>query len=93
MLGPRLDVVSVTIVLFFSYIARLLTRLSSFAPFRWNAFRLNIASYLHAMHGSLIPFPYTLYGRPSCSCVTRYAALLTSIAQPSSLYIRLGFCA
>ena len=30
-----------------------------------NAFRLNTASFLHAVHGSLIPFLPTFYGRPS----------------------------
>ena len=82
---------NVTIVLFFSYIARLMTRLSPFAPFRWNAFRLNIASYLHAMHGSLIPFPYTLYGRPSYSCVTRHAAFSLLSHSPVLFISALAF--
>ena len=29
-----------------------------------NALRLNTASLLHAVHGSLVPFPPSLYGRP-----------------------------
>ena len=50
----------------FPYIARLLTRLYSFAPFLQNTISLNTASYLHAVHGSFIPFLLTFYGRPSC---------------------------
>ena len=41
-----------------------------------NAFRLNTASFLHAVHGSLTPFPPTFYGRPSLTCVSSTQLLL-----------------
>ena len=35
----------------------------------WNALRLNTASFLYAVHGSLTPFLHTFYGRPSLTRV------------------------
>ena len=53
----------------------------------WNAFCLNTASFLHAVHGSLTPFPPTFYGRPSLTCVTSTQLLpIYRTAQAFPLY-------
>ena len=48
----------------FSFLTSLIFQLSPylFTPFLWNIFCLNAASLLHVVHGSIIPFPLTLYG-------------------------------
>ena len=77
----------------FLHLACLLTHLillSSFAPSLRDAFSLNIASSLHAMHGSIILFPYTIYGRPFLFMHNLLRSVLSSIAQPRSLYIHLS---
>ena len=52
-----------------------------------NAFRLNTASFLHAVHGSLTPFPLTFYGRPSFTRVTSTRLLpIYRTAQVFPLY-------
>ena len=52
-----------------------------------NAFRLNTASFLHAVHGSLTPFPPTFYGHPSLICVTSTRLLpIYHTAQAFPLY-------
>ena len=61
-----------------------------FLPFLRNAFHLNTASLLHAVHGSIIPFPYTIYGCPFLFMCNLLRSLLSSIAQPCSLYIHLS---
>ena len=54
-------------VMILSFLTSLVLWLASclFTSFFQNAFRLNTASYLHAVHGSLIPFLLTFYGHPS----------------------------
>ena len=52
-----------------------------------NAFRLNTASFLHAVHGSLIPFPLTFYGHPSLTHVYLNAASFRLSHYPSLPFI------
>ena len=63
-------------ILSFSYVTHLssLASLPSLRTVLQNAFRLNTASFLHAVHGSLTPFPLTFYGRPSLTHVYLNAA-------------------
>ena len=51
-----------------------LTSLPSLRTVLQNAFRLNTASFLHAVHGSLTPFPLTFYRHPSLTRVYLNAA-------------------
>ena len=56
-----------------------------------NALRLNAASLLHAVHGSLVLFPLTFYGRPSRYTCLPQRRLFPSIALPKpSFYIHLS---
>ena len=48
-----------------------------------NAFRLNTASFLCAVHGSLTPFPLAFYGRPSLTRVYHNVASSLLSHRPS----------
>ena len=52
-----------------------------------NALHLNTASFLHAVHGSLIPFPLAFYGLPSFTRVYLNAASSILLHRPSLSFI------
>ena len=56
-----------------------------------NALHLNTASLLHAVHGSLTPFPLAFYGCPFVNTCLPQCRLFPSIALPKpSFYIHLS---
>ena len=66
---------------------RLASSYLDFLLFLWNAFHLNAASLLRAVHGSIIPFPLTFYGRLPSHMHCLNAVLSPPIAQLSFPFI------
>ena len=65
----------VAVLRFFLFLRRLsLASLPYLRTVLQNALCLNTASFLRAVHGSLIPFPLTFHGRPSLTRVYLNAA-------------------
>ena len=84
--------VTILSFLLLSACLRLTSSYLDFLPFLRNAFHLNTASLLRAVHGSIVPFPLTFYGCLPSHMHCLNAVLSPPIAQPSFpfTYIRLS---